>query len=93
LSGPWSEFTDIAPPETKTYNSQSTYLLKVTGTKDTTIIFMADQWNPRAQWNSRYVWMPVEIGNGKLWIAEPRPWTINVKTGEHSFITSGDKNK
>ena len=93
LSGPWSEFTDIAPPETKTYNSQSTYLLKVTGTKDTTIIFMADRWNPRAQWNSRYLWMPVEIGNGKLWIPEPRPWTINVKTGVHSFKISGDKNK
>ena len=93
LSGPWSEFTDIAPPETKTYNSQSTYLLKVTGTKDTTIIFMADRWNPRAQWNSRYLWMPVEIGNGKLWITEPRPWTINVKTGVHSFIISGEKSK
>jgi hypothetical protein len=32
LVGPWSEFKDIAPPETKTYGSQSTLMLKVTGT-------------------------------------------------------------
>ena len=31
LEGPWSEFKDIAPPETKTYGSQSTMLLKVVG--------------------------------------------------------------
>ena len=47
LSGPWSEFKDIAPPETKTYGSQSTLLLKVVGTKTTTVIFMGDIWKPR----------------------------------------------
>src|SRR6202012_3112130 len=35
LAGPWSEFRDIAPPETNTYGSQPTLLLKVTGTKKT----------------------------------------------------------
>ena len=34
LEGPWSEFKDIAPPETKTYGSQSTMMLKVVGTQD-----------------------------------------------------------
>jgi len=86
LEGPWSEFKDIAPPETKTYQSQSTMMLKVAGTKDTTVIFMADQWKPKSQWDSRYLWMPLEIGNGKLWLNEPKPWTINVKTGEHKFV-------
>ena len=82
LEGPWSEFKDIAPPETKTYGSQSTLMLKVTGKKKTTVIFMADIWKPRTQWDSRYLWMPLEIGNGKLWLPEPKPWNINVKTGE-----------
>jgi hypothetical protein len=26
--------------------------------------------------------MPVEIGGGKLWLPEPKPWTLNLKTGE-----------
>jgi len=82
LSGPWSEFKDIAPPETNTYNSQSTMLLKVEGSKNTVVIFMGDIWKPETQWDSRYLWMPVEIGDGKLRLPKPRPWTLNIKTGE-----------
>jgi hypothetical protein len=82
LAGPWTAFRDIAPPATNTYGSQSTMLLKVTGTQSTTVIFMGDQWRPSAQWDSRYLWMPLEIGDGKLWLPEPRAWTIDVKTGE-----------
>jgi hypothetical protein len=84
LSGPWSEFKDIAPPATKTYGSQSTMLLKVVGTKTTTVIFMGDIWKPRTQWDSRYLWMPLEIGGGKLWLPEPKPFTLDVATGEAS---------
>ncbi len=82
LKGPWSEFTNIAPPEKNTYGSQSTMLIKVTGSKDTTVIFMGDQWKPSTQWDSRYLWMPVEIGDGKLRLPEPKPWKLNIKTGE-----------
>ncbi|MDP4291664.1 MAG: family 43 glycosylhydrolase [Bacteroidota bacterium] len=81
LEGPWSEFQDIAPPATKTYGSQSTMLIKVTGTKGTSVIFMGDIWKPRTQWDSRYLWMPLKIGDGKLWLPEPQPFTLNVKTG------------
>ncbi len=82
LEGPWSEFKDLAPPETNTYGSQSTMMLKVVGTKATTVIFMGDIWKPRTQWDSRYLWMPLEIGGGKLWLPEPGPWTLDVQTGE-----------
>lgn len=82
LAGPWSEFVDIAPPDAKTYGSQSTMFVKVAGKKDTTVIFLADIWKPKTQWDSRYLWMPVAIGAGKLWVPEPKPWTINVKTGQ-----------
>jgi len=82
LAGPWSEFKNIAPPEKNTYNSQSTLMLKIVGTKTTSVIFMADQWKPDTQWDSRYLWMPLQINDGKLWLPEPKPWSINVKTGE-----------
>jgi hypothetical protein len=85
LEGPWSPFKDIAPPETKTYGSQSTMMLKVIGTKTTTVIFMGDIWKPSAQWDSRYLWMPLEIGGGRLWLPEPRDWTLSVRTGEASI--------
>lgn len=81
LEGPWSEFKDIAPKETNTYGSQSTLLLKVTGRKDTAIVFLGDIWKPKTQWDSRYLWMPVEIGDGKLWLPQPEPFKIDVKNG------------
>ena len=57
-------------------------LLKITGTKTTNVIFMGDIWKPQSQWDSRYLWMPLEIGGGELALPAPRPWTINVSTGE-----------
>lgn len=86
LSGPWSEFRDIAPPETKTYGSQSTMMLKIVGTKRTTVLFMADIWKPKTQWDSRYLWMPLEIGEGMLRLPAPQPWTLDIETGEISFL-------
>ena len=85
LEGPWSPFQDIAPPQTNTYGSQSTMLLKVAGKKSTTIIFMGDLWKPATQWDSRYIWMPLEIGDGKLRVPEPKPWKLNVKNGNFSL--------
>lgn len=81
LAGPWTEFKNIAPPETNSYDSQSSMLLKVVGKKATTVIYMGDRWTPKSLWDSRYIWMPVEIGDGLLSLPNPEPWTLNVKTG------------
>jgi hypothetical protein len=85
LEGPWSAFQDIAPPERNTYGSQSTMLLKVAGPRDTTVIFMADIWKPRTQWESTYLWMPVTIGDGRLSVPEPQRWTLDVRTGRWEY--------
>lgn len=82
LAGPWSEFRDIAPPETNTYGSQSTNLVKITGTKTTSVIYLGDVWKPKSQWDSRYLWMPLEIGDGRLRLPAPAPWTLDLATGE-----------
>ena len=55
------------------------------GTTRTTVIYAGDRWRPEEQWDSRYVWMPLEIGGGKLWLPEPRPWRIDIVSGEVSF--------
>jgi Glycosyl hydrolases family 43 len=89
LEGPWSKFKNIAPPETDTYGSQSTMLLKVIGSKATTVIFMGDIWKPRELWDSRYLWMSLRIGGGKLWLPRPKEWTLDVKTGEAVIKSNG----
>jgi hypothetical protein len=92
LEGPWSAFADVAPPEKRTYGAQSTMMLKVKGKKDTVVIFMGDIWKPRTQWESTYLWMPVEIGGGKLFVPEPRDWSIEVKTGKVRLVKAGTVN-
>lgn len=81
IAGPWSSFTDIAPPETNTYTSQSSMLIKVVGSKTTTIIYTGDRWEPKTLWDSRYVWMPLQFPEGTMVLPEPHPWTIDVKSG------------
>ena len=86
LSGPWTEFKDIAPPEANTYHAQSTMLLKIVGSKGTSVIFMGDIWKPRAIWDSRYLWMPVQIGDGEFHLPPPRPWSLNMSTGRAVIV-------
>ena len=61
-------------------------LEKVTGTRATTVLFLGDIWKPNTQWDSRYLWMPLEIGAGKLTLPEPRDWTLDISTGESRII-------
>ena len=82
LAGPWSEFKDVAPPEKNTYGSQSTMLLKIVGTKTTSVIFMGDIWRPETQWDSRYLWLPLEIGGEKMALPAPHKWALDITTGE-----------
>ena len=56
--------------------------LKAVGSKTASVIFMGDMWKPRTQWDSRSLWMTVEIGDGRLWLPEPKEWTLNIATGE-----------
>ena len=60
-------------------------LLKISGTQATNVIFMADIWKPSRQWDSRYLWLSLEIGAGKIHLPQLRPWIVNVQTGEVSF--------
>jgi hypothetical protein len=53
LSGPWTEAKNIAPSETNTYESQSSLLMKIVGTKTTSVIYMGDRWFSDKLWDSR----------------------------------------
>ena len=82
ITGPWTEFRDLAPPEANNYDSQSTMLLKVEAQKTTTVIFMGDIWRPRELWDSRYFWMPLQVESGSMHLPPPQPWSLNIRTGE-----------
>jgi hypothetical protein len=85
LTGPWTEFRNLASAEASNYHSQSTMLLKAAGSKTTTVILMGDIWHPHELWDSRYLWMPLEIGDGSMRLPRPQPWILNVKMGESAL--------
>jgi sucrose-6-phosphate hydrolase SacC (GH32 family) len=83
LEGPWSEFKDVALPISHTFMSQSSNLIKITGSKSTTVVYVGDVWRPYEQWDSRYLWYPLEMKNGGMTLTIPKPWwSIDVATGE-----------
>jgi hypothetical protein len=86
LSGPWTEFKNLAPPEANTYNGQSSMLLKVVGSKNSPVIFMGDIWKPKELWDSRYLWMPLDMLNKSMHLPPPQPWQLNIKTGETTIL-------
>jgi hypothetical protein len=42
---------------------------------------MGDIWKPNDLWDSRYLWMPVQIDGDQMHLPPPAPWTIDVTTG------------
>jgi hypothetical protein len=91
LAGPWTEFKNLAPPEADNYDSQSTMLLKVGGTMTTTVVFMGDIWHPKELWDSRYLWMPLDLNGGAMHLPPPSAWTLDRKTGEAKPQVDGQR--
>jgi beta-xylosidase len=65
--GPWKEYDNPCTGEgaETTFQSQSTFVLPIKGKTDQ-YIFMADKWNKLDLENSKYVWLPLLIKNGKV---------------------------
>lgn len=58
---------------TKTFRSQSTFVLPLPGKKDS-FLFMADRWFKTELENSRYVWLPLQMKSGKPEIRYESSW-------------------
>ncbi|OAG00758.1 glycoside hydrolase family 43 protein [Paraphaeosphaeria sporulosa] len=88
LSGPWSQPFIVAPLNTRTYNSQSGFALRIKGRKRTTHLYLGDQWDSNSLWESRYIWLPVAIDERKksLSVEWHDIYDLDVKTGEYRAI-------
>ncbi|KAM7185338.1 Glycosyl hydrolase, five-bladed beta-propellor domain containing protein [Rhypophila sp. PSN 637] len=58
LRSGWSSWKKFADGGTKTYNSQTTYILK---TSETSAIYMGDRWLSDNLMASTYIWLPLKI--------------------------------
>jgi hypothetical protein len=83
LSGPWTARGLLAPKDKLTWNSQSTFVLPIEGSKDTTFMYMGDRWSyPRQLSAATYVWQPITISGNSIAIPNYQTaWTLNITTG------------
>lgn len=88
LNGPWTARGIFAPPGTLTWNSQTTFVLAVEGTKDTTFMFMGDRWSfPKQASAATYIWQPLTISGTSLSIPQYwESWKISTSTGAASSL-------
>ena len=79
VMGPWEALGNPAVGEDAdlTFHSQSTFILPVQG-KDNAYIFMADRWRPKNPIDGRYIWLPVEMEEGKPVLRWRDEWDLSV---------------
>lgn len=83
LSGPWKKRGFIAPEGSITWDSQSTFVLPIKGSKDTTYMYMGDRWSfPKQRATATYVWQPLVFKGDEISMPTFQPsWAIDLKTG------------
>jgi len=93
LKGPWVSRGLIAPEGTLTWNSQSTFVLPIQGSKDTTYMFMGDRWSfPKQASAATYVWQPLKIAGTSIAIPHyQEAWQIDALTGLSQNLENTDK--
>jgi len=88
LKGPWKKRGLFCPEGSLTWNSQTTFVLPIVGSKETTYMFMGDRWSfPKQASAATYVWQPLQIEGTSISIPTWREaWTINTSTGIASTV-------
>lgn len=79
ITGPWTSQSNIG--DNTTYQSQSTYIITVTGSQTTTYIYAGDRWNSSQLMSSQYVWLPLSVNGTKLSMSYYAQWSLNLGTG------------
>ncbi len=94
MSGPWTERGDFSPDSSNTYDSQSTFVVPVSGSAGTTYMYMGDRWDSSTRTsfgNSRYVWLPLAVNGTSVSTSYRSGWSIDASTGAFSTGTGGNQ--
>lgn len=88
IAGPWSRWNLFAPEGSETFDSQTTFILKVKGSEATNIVYMGDRWNASDLGASTYVWLPLNVLKTNVWLGTnvwlmgyTNSWNLDVGRG------------
>ncbi|KAH8161625.1 hypothetical protein CIB48_g6614, partial [Xylaria polymorpha] len=88
LSGPWSQPFIVFPLNTRSFNSQSGFTLRIQGSKKTSYLYLGDRWDGNSIWESRHIWLPIDAIDERktLEVKWYDVYDLNVQTGEWSAV-------
>ena len=74
---------------TRTFGTQSTFVMPIHGAYDTTYLFMADKWQPDKLHDSRYMWAPLSFTqDGDIApLTFSRDWRLDARAGPARYPT------
>jgi hypothetical protein len=74
--GPWTMVGNptVGPGAINTFGGQSTFVFRPLGAKLDQFVFMADRWNSQNLGDSRYLWLPFSVKDGKIAIEWRDSW-------------------
>jgi hypothetical protein len=81
VSGSWSGFTNVAPSGSHTYDSQTSFLLPVTGSAGTSYVYLGDRWNSANLNASLPVWLPITLSGSTAAMSWYPSWGVDTATG------------
>jgi hypothetical protein len=87
-AGPWSGFANFAPSGSRTYDSQTSFLLPIAGAAGTNYVYVGDRWNSGDLYSSLPVWLPITLtSNGTAALSWYPSWGLDTTTGEITLPT------
>ncbi|WP_205511098.1 family 43 glycosylhydrolase [Longitalea arenae] len=91
LWGPWTkmEYNPMAGAGAdSTFGAQSTFIQPVAGKKGA-FIFMADKWNPHDLRDSRYLWLPLQMRDGRPVVEWVPAWDLQLFAKDNPYAKEG----
>jgi hypothetical protein len=79
IAGPWSSRSKLG--DSKTFDTQPTYVIPVVGSETTTYIYTGDRWQDPDLPSSKYIWLPLVVSGTKLGMDNHAQWSLNLTTG------------
>ncbi|KAJ3729519.1 Arabinanase/levansucrase/invertase [Lentinula raphanica] len=93
IAGPWNGPSGIAPGSSNTYDSQNSFELKISGSQQTTYIYMGDAWDSEGTAASNYEWLPISVDDSAhtITLQDFAFWKVDVSTGAITTSTTGKR--
>lgn len=76
----WSELKLIGDPAT--YYTQSAFVFTIQGSEETSYVYVGDRWNPSNLRTSQYIWLPLELENGRASMDYVGEWDLDASSGQ-----------